>query len=145
MRTKVGNFVHSVWTSLNLRCVNGKYHHLRTISKCLVYEDIMIEFTRDEFKKYCIDNLLLIESLDRPSLDRIDNSLGYSLCNIQIIELRDNIRKSKLKAKDGKSTCCRCGEEKDLDLFSKDRRLISGYTNKCKKCDNLRRKSTRGK
>lgn len=51
--------------------------------------------TRDEYKNYCIENKDNILSLKRPSIDRIDSSKNYSLDNIQIIELRDNISKKK--------------------------------------------------
>lgn len=92
-RTKIGNFIHSSWTNINIRC--GKYKHLQNVNKCKSYEDIKIEMTRDEYKNYCIENKDNILSLKRPSIDRIDSSKNYSLDNIQIIELRDNISKKK--------------------------------------------------
>jgi len=92
-RTKIGNFIHSSWTNINIRC--GKYKHLQNVDKCKSYKSVKIEMTRDEYKDYCIENRDNILSLKRPSIDRIDSSKNYSLDNIQIIELRDNISKKK--------------------------------------------------
>lgn len=138
-RTVVGNFVHSVWTGLNIRCSNGKYFHLRTTDKCLRYETVLIKMSREEFKDFCISNKNIIESLTRPSLDRIDDKGDYSIGNIQIIELGDNIRKSKMVFKDGVIKCCCCGEIKEFGLFCIDKRLSVGRSTLCKACYNKRR------
>lgn len=137
-RTPIGKFIHTTWTNMNIRC--GKYRKHRTVSKCLSYENIQIEFSREEFKEYCLDNEIHILSLVRPSLDRIDPLKNYSLDNIQIIELLENMRKDSLTFKDGKGTCCRCGEIKDEHLFAKDKRAINGRATRCKACDNKRGK-----
>ena len=93
-RTPIGNFIHSTWTSINLRC--GKYKHLQKelqLKKNKKYKGISVDFTREEFKNWCYENKDKILSLSRPSLDRINSSLNYSLDNIQVIELTDNINK----------------------------------------------------
>lgn len=92
-RTPIGKFIHTSWINMNIRC--GKYKHLQTKNKCKVYSNITIEMTRDEYKKWCIENKELILSLVRPSLDRIDSNKNYSIDNIQIIELDENIKKKK--------------------------------------------------
>jgi len=92
-RTKIGNFIHSSWTNINIRC--GKYKESQTPNKCQSYKDIKIKMTRDEYKNYCVENKDNILSLEKPSIDRIDSSKDYSLDNIQIIELKDNISKKK--------------------------------------------------
>ena len=138
-RTGVGRFIHSVWTGLNIRCSNGKYFGLRTVDKCRTYEDVLIELSREEFKAFCINNKNTIESLKRPSLDRINDSENYSVDNIQIIELGDNIRKSKMICKDGLIKCCCCKETKELQFFCADKRLSVGRSTLCKKCYNKRR------
>lgn len=93
MRSKLGAFIHSSWTNLNIRA--GKYKHLQTKSKCQTYANICLEFTLSEYKNWCYKNKEIIFSLKRPSLDRIDLLKNYSLDNIQIIELSDNIRKKR--------------------------------------------------
>ena len=92
-RTPIGKFIHSSWGNLNVRC--GKYKHLRTENKCRSYESIKIEFTREEYKDWCLANDELILSLSRPSLDRIDPDKNYSLDNIRVIELVDNISRKR--------------------------------------------------
>lgn len=92
-RTPIGKFIKYSWTNLNIRA--GKYKHLQTKNKCKVYENISIEFTREEYKNWCYNNKELILSLKRPSLDRKDSNKNYSLDNIQVIELLENIKKKK--------------------------------------------------
>lgn len=93
IRTIVGKFVKNTWTNMNIRC--GKYKHLQTLNKNKVYENIKILFTREEYKEWCWNNKVLIESLKRPSIDRINSNKHYSLDNIQILELKENIKKKK--------------------------------------------------
>jgi len=138
-RTIVGKFIHSSWTNLNIRC--GKYKHLQTVNKCKTYNNINIEFTREEYKNFCILNKNKIESLKNPSLDRINKFENYKLNNIQIIELKDNIRKDKLKFNDDKSICHKCNCIKSIEEFSTDNRRINKKSTICKICDNLRKKT----
>lgn len=142
-RTPVGKFVHTTWCNLNTRCANGKYAHLQTEYKCKSYLNVNIEMTREEFKKFCISQESIIVSLSRPSLDRLDNSRGYSLDNIQIIELADNIRKDKIISNGISNTCSMCGDTKDLKLFVVDNRRFHGRSTICKECDNERRRRKR--
>jgi hypothetical protein len=92
-RTVVGKFIHTTWTNLNIRCSNGKYYKPRKKNEC--YRSIELRLTRDQFKNWCLDHKQTIESLDRPSIDRIDKNEHYVLSNIQVIELAENIRKDK--------------------------------------------------
>lgn len=92
-RTPMGKFIHTKWTNLNIRA--GKYRHLQNKDKNKAYQNITVEFTRLEFKEWCYHNEELILSMKRPSIDRIDSSKNYSLDNIQIIELTENISKKK--------------------------------------------------
>jgi len=90
-RTPLNRFIKSSWTNMNIRA--GKYRHLQTENKCKVYANVKILFTREEFKSWCILNSELILNLKRPSIDRIDSKKDYSLDNIQIIELLENIKR----------------------------------------------------
>lgn len=92
-RTKIGAFIHSSWTNMNIRA--GKYRHLQTKNKCKNYENIIIEFNLNEYKEWCLKREKYILSLERPSLDRINSLKNYKLENIQIIELKQNISKKK--------------------------------------------------
>ena len=139
-RTPIGNFIHSTWTALNIRCCNGKYNHIQTQSKCKHYKDIYLLFTQVEYKEYCYKNVERILLLKRPSIDRIDNRRDYSIENIQFIELSENIAKEKLKTKNGLCECYSCKTTLPLDLFCTDnRRKVTGKTTLCKQCDGLRK------
>lgn len=92
-RTTVGRFVHNSWTNMNIRA--GKYKHLQTKHKCKAYEHIEVLIDRPTYKEWCLSQKDLIESLDRPSLDRIDSKGHYELGNLRIIELSDNIRQKR--------------------------------------------------
>lgn len=138
-RTPIGRFIHNKWTGMKTRC--GYYKP--TKSKCITYSNIKIEFTREEFKMWCLERQDIILSLKRPSLDRIDSKKNYKLDNIQVIELTENIAKEKLISKNGKCVCYKCKETKDLTLFAVDkRRLTTGRTTICKSCDNKRKKKS---
>lgn len=95
-RTKIGKFVHNKWTAINIRA--GKYKDKqpeKTKQKSKVYQNVQILFTREEFKNWCYERLAEIESLNRPSINRIDSKKDYSLDNIEIIELTKNIQNKK--------------------------------------------------
>tara|TARA_R110000868_G_scaffold51567_7_gene163210 strand:+ start:87 stop:518 length:432 start_codon:yes stop_codon:yes gene_type:complete len=137
-RTPIGAFIHSSWINLNIRA--GKYKHLQTVNKCKTYKDVLISFTREEYKELCILNKESILNLKKPSLDRIDKNLGYDLSNVQFIELADNIRKDKTSFKNGSGKCSICKEIKLQELFTKDNRRAVGRSSICKMCHNKRRR-----
>lgn len=135
---KVNTFYKNAWTNMNIRC--GKYTHLQTVDKCKTYSNINILFNRDEFKKWCWSQQKIIESLKKPSIDRINKNKDYTLNNMQIIEICENIRKDKtvFTFVDGK--CYSCNNILLLCEFAKDSRRINGLTSICKKCDSNRKK-----
>jgi hypothetical protein len=92
-RSFMGYFVHRKWTAMNIRA--GKYKEIGTKSKNKCYENVIIYFTREEFKNWCYQNEEKIRSMIKPSIDRIDSTKGYSLDNITILELNDNIIKKR--------------------------------------------------
>lgn len=91
-----------------------------------------------------MENKTHILSLERPSLDRICNSKNYTIDNIQVIELTENVLKDKLilNHQDGFGRCSICKERKISEEFAKCNQRISGRSSICKKCDNNRRKKT---
>jgi len=92
---KVKKFIKSSWTNMNIRC--GKYKHSQTVDKCRSYSNIKITFTRNEYKTWCLEEQYTINKLKRPSIDRIDSSKDYSLDNVRVVELIDNIRDKEHK------------------------------------------------
>lgn len=91
-RTPIGKFIHTSWVNINLRV--GKYRDSK--AKNLCYKSIYLEFNQKQYKEWCLLNEKHILSLNRPSVDRIDSSLNYTLDNIQIIELSENCKKKRL-------------------------------------------------
>ena len=83
-------FVKSKWISINTRC--GKYRD-DSNKRNKSYLNIKIEFDYKTFKSFCFDNKNIILTLDNPSIDRIDSTKNYSISNMAIIELSENIRK----------------------------------------------------
>lgn len=134
--TQVGRFIKSTWTNVNIRC--GKYKHLQTKSKCKTYINIQIEFTRQEYKEWCMERQEIILKLDRPSLDRIDKNKNYRLDNIQIIELSENIVKDKTVFTGTEGVCRRCKQRKPISEFIVCKRISIGYASTCKVCETIR-------
>jgi hypothetical protein len=75
------------------------------------------------------------------SVDRIDNSKGYSLNNLQLIPLAQNIAKDKTAYNGITHVCSMCKEKKLAELFVRDKRRLSGIGSICKKCDTARTKN----
>lgn len=136
-RDPVKLFVKSRWTVLNVRCANGKYH--RDSSRNNSYAEINIMFTRSEFANWCRDRWESIQAMRKPSIDRLDKRLDYTLDNMQVIELAENIRKDKTVFRDGYGVCYRCKERKMESMFCVDRRRMNGRTSLCLDCERLRR------
>lgn len=141
-RTPIGYFIHKTWANMNIRC--GKYKYLQTKNKCKTYKNINILFTREEYKNWCYEHKDLILSLQKPSIDRINNKKDYFLENLQIIELKENMRKDRTVFTDTTGVCYRCKQTLPLEIFCKDARRQNGLTNICKPCERLR-KSKYGK
>jgi hypothetical protein len=97
-------------------------------NKC--YRGVRMLIDKDTFVKWFMAN-----DFKGASVDRIDSTKDYSLDNIQLIPLAENIRKDKVKAKNGYYECYRCGETKPLEFFAKDSRRKNGHSTICKKCD----------
>jgi hypothetical protein len=147
-RTLIGKFIHTTWTNLNIR--SGKYKHLqtgKTKNKCQKYHNVKICFTREEFKNWCYKNETSIKLCVRPSINRKNSDLDYTLENIEVIELVDNIRlkqtgntylngpKSRVKRgirKQGKKWSARIQinkKEKHLGTFTYQEEALNAFKN----------------
>lgn len=91
---RIMKFFKLSWTNMNIRA--GKYRHLQTINKCITYQNINVKIERNEFKAWCFENNKDILIMNRPSIDRIDSSKDYTLDNIRIIELEENIQLKRI-------------------------------------------------
>lgn len=101
-RNPYENIIRNRWKSINQRTVNGTYITSPSAQKCpqlVSYrkKGIALDMTFDEFRLWMLANEILhneiVASGDKSSIDRIDESLGYSIDNIQMISLHKNICK----------------------------------------------------
>lgn len=99
------------------------------------YQGIQMLIDKDTFVEWFMKN-----DFEGASVDRIDKNKDYTLDNIQLITLDENIRKDKVKAKDGYCECFKCKQTKPLDFFATDKRRKNGHSTICKKCDSERKK-----
>lgn len=93
------------------------------------YKNIPFELGKEEFIEWFMKN-----DFKGATVDRIDNSKGYSMDNIQLINIKENIGKDHRKAKNGMCECCCCHKIKPLSEFMKDKRTYNGYTTTCLEC-----------
>ena len=107
------------------------------LSQNAAYKGIKMLIPKDEFVKWFMEN-----DFAGASVDRIDKNGDYTMENIQLIPLDENIRKDKVKAKNGMCTCYMCNETKQIELFVVDKRRKNGHGTICKKCDSARKSST---
>lgn len=101
------------------------------------YKDIEISLDKNEFVEWFMKH-----DFEGASVDRIDNKKGYSMDNIQLIPSDENMRKDRMKAKDGVCQCYRCKEYKPLEMFAVDKRRVTGHATVCKACDSKRKSRT---
>lgn len=106
----------------------------RLKNKC--YKNTKLLINKEDFIVWFMSN-----DFKGASVDRIDNNGHYSLDNIQLIKLQDNIRKDKIKAKNGFCECFRCRRIKLIEEFVKDRRRFNGHSTICRECDLNRKKN----
>lgn len=102
------------------------------------YQSVQMLIDKESFVAWFMQN-----DFPGASVDRIDKTKDYSIDNIQLIPLGDNIRKDKVKAKDGMCVCCICKETKPLEMFAKDKMRKNGHTTICKQCDSARKHKRR--
>ena len=75
------------------------------------------------------------------SVDRIDNTKGYTMDNLQLLPIKDNISKDHRKAVNGSCECYVCHEVKPLEEFTRSSRSYNGYKTICRSCERIRRRN----
>lgn len=95
------------WTSIVQRLENKTGH-------CNAYVGIPLGFTREQLIKWVMDNPPPVD-MQKPSIDRIVDSVGYVPGNIRWLEFRKNASKANKDAPDGHRICAKCRILKPLD------------------------------
>jgi hypothetical protein len=94
-RGTLAYFKSNTWGNLQQRTVNGSSPNPH--NKSYLDKNIKLEMTKNDFYCWCdgqVDNIMLLYRQNKtPSIDRIDNNGNYSLDNIQILGLQDNVSK----------------------------------------------------
>lgn len=97
-------YTEALWKSLNQRCVNGRYANSPSIISNYQHisyhkKGIMIELTKAELKQFWTKNVELVKSIltsgGTPTIDRIDDNKHYTVDNIQVLDRKANITKSR--------------------------------------------------
>lgn len=121
MPDPVKKFALRRWHKINARCVNGQKP-----SKYQSYSIGLgrrVEFTREEFNLWCERQRAMILSIiaggDIPSIDRVDDAGHYTLQNMRVIILHENIelgiakrnklRDARLRKEHPPKHCVVCG------------------------------------
>lgn len=98
--TNYDRLITNRWASINQRTINGKYNSSESVQRCEQMKSyhkkqITIDITFEEFRNWMLDNEDLhneiVESGNKSSIDRIDETKGYSLDNMRLISLHENI------------------------------------------------------
>ena len=91
----------SYWTTLNQRCVNGAHFSDTKKNESYKRKAIKLEIDKEEFHGWVEENWAEFDNLYKagktPSIDRINNSIGYELNNMSVIYLFENISKDRCK------------------------------------------------
>lgn len=95
----IENFIRTHWHSVNQRTVNGRWKLDARAHRSYQAKGVKLEMTLEEFTSFCQLNWPKIEALraagQKPSLDRKNSDGHYSIDNLQIISLRENILKRR--------------------------------------------------
>ena len=99
------------------------------------YIGVQLRVSRKEF----IDWFMPLD-FEGASIDRIDANGHYEISNMQVIPLSENIRKDKVKAKNGFCECYKCHQIKPISDFCKDKKRKNGHKTICLDCERERQR-----
>lgn len=99
MDIRAYQYASGAWSALNQRCIGGLYSTNPSIvnnaqHKSYHSKGITLDITKEDFIRFMVRNekkiVEIIESGDKPSIDRIDGTIGYEKGNMQIISMTSN-------------------------------------------------------
>lgn len=100
--TKFEKIINNRWASINQRCVNGKYSKSNSVHyspqfKSYHKQNITVNMAFGEFESWMksVEHVHneIISVGEKSSVDRIDETKGYEIGNLQLISLHSNIEK----------------------------------------------------
>lgn len=114
---------------------NGILSRLRNTDRKrnINYNGVELKVSRNDFIKWYMPL-----DFEGASVDRIDKNGDYVLSNMQVIPLKENIIKDKVKSKNGMCECYVCHMIKPLSMFSKDNRRTNRHSTICIDCERAR-------
>lgn len=95
---KYSFIIENRWRSINQRCINGCYKTPNAPQfQSYINKKITINMTKDEFATWMksVEHIhnQIVEKGEKSSVDRIDDTKGYEIGNLQMISLHENIEK----------------------------------------------------
>ena len=97
-RGTLAYFQRRTWRDIQTRCVNGQFFNpTDTRYKYYTKNQIKVRISKEAYYSWCAANWTKIDQLYKsgkvPSIDRVDTLGDYTLSNLQILDLTDNIMK----------------------------------------------------
>lgn len=90
------------WSTLNQRCSNGTHIQYSRRNKSYLEKGIELHLTKSEFDAWVDQHWFEFEKIyaegRTPSIDRRDAAKHYDASNMQVIDLKENMRKDRIKA-----------------------------------------------
>ena len=122
----------SYWQTLNQRCVNGAHRIDSARNEAYLRKGVELLLTKEEFDAWVDESWQDFEHIysegKTTSIDRKDPAKGYEPSNMHVIDLKENMRKDRIKPVIGTSiftgeeirfTCARDAEGFDYKLISR--------------------------
>lgn len=96
--TKYTSIIRNRWNSINQRCINGCYKTPNAPQfQSYTRKGITINMSKEEFTIWMLSventHNQIVSKGEKSSIDRIDDTKGYEIGNLQLISLHDNIEK----------------------------------------------------
>ncbi len=115
------------WDSMKQRTDNKRNYYPG-------WQGLPLGFTRKEFVAWGLQNPPL-DDMERPSVDRIDSSIGYVWGNIQWLSVIQNSRNKQKDVSLDMRRCPKCKEIKKLchENFHRNNKAL-GFQHYCKPC-----------
>ena len=105
-----GQVVERRKRALNRYCMIRNRMKNTERSRNRTYKNKEFALDKEEFVKWFMEN-----DFKGASVDRIDNTKGYTMDNLQLLPIKDNISKDHRKAVNGSCECYVCHEVKPLE------------------------------